>query len=483
MTTFTRTLALFITAAAMTTMSASQGTLDRTTRPAPLPTPKVQLPHMQKARLSNGLTIRLVEHHELPTIAFNLVLNAGADHDPADKPGIASMTADVLDEGTATRDALQIADELDFIGASLGTRSDLEGAFLTLNTITKHLNKALAVYADVIVRPTFPAKDFERLRKQRQTALMQQKDRPPAIASLAFSHIIYGEGHPYGRDAAGTEKSLAAMTRDDLVNFYTTYYRPNNATLIIVGDITLGEITERLERLFAEWKPGSIPAMAVARVPSKIERKLYLIDKPGAAQSEIRIGFPAVARNTPDFFAINLMNRDLGGQFSSRLNLNLREKHGFTYGARSSFSFNKQPGPFVASAGVVTAKTDSSLQEFKYEIDKMGAEGMTADQLTFVKKGFLGGFAMTFETPAQIAGALQNIVMYNLPDDYYATYLQNIDKVTLDDINKAAKKYLNTAHMAFVVVGDLKTIREGSEKLGLGETVLCDVEGNPLPKK
>jgi zinc protease len=477
-----RTLTLLTLVAAMTSMTSSQGTLDRTRRPEPLKTPQLQLPQIQKARLANGLNVWLVEHHELPTVAFNLVLQAGADHDPADKPGIASMTADVLDEGTATRDALQIADELEFIGASLGSRSDLDGSFLTLNTIRKHLDKALAVYADVIVHPTFPAKDFERLRKQRQTSLMQQKDRPPAIASTAFNHLLYGDGHPYGRDAAGTEKSLAAMTRDDLVAFYTTYYRPNNATLIIVGDVTLGDVTAPLEKLLAEWKPGSIPTMAMAHVSPIRARKLYLIDKPGAAQSEIRIGFPAVARNTPDFFAINLMNRDLGGQFSSRLNLNLREKHGFTYGARSSFSFGKLPGPFVAAAGVVTAKTDSSLQEFKYEIDRMGKEGMTADQLRFVKKGYVGGFAMTFETPAQIAGALQNIILYNLPETYYATYLQNIDKVTLDDVNTVAKKYMNTEHMAFVVVGDLKVVREGSEKLGLGETVLCDVEGNPIAK-
>lgn len=460
--------------------ASAKDDLDRTKRPEALKTPKVQLPNIQKAILSNGLHIWLVEQHELPIVAFNLVIQAGSDHDPVTKPGIASMTADVLDEGTTTRDALKIADELEFIGANLGVRSDADGSYLTLNTITKRLNEALAVYTDVLVNPSFPQKDFERLKKQRQTALLQQKDRPAAIASIAFNHLIYGSNHPYGNDASGTAKSLNEMTRDDLVRFYTSYYRPNNATLIIVGDVKLAEMTKRLEDLLAGWKSADVPTVALPPVPSVDKRRLYLIDKPGAAQSEIRIGYPAAARNTPDFFPLSLMNRMLGGQFTSRLNLNLREKHGFTYGARSGFSFNKQAGPFVASAGVTTAKTDSSLREFKYEIDRMNTDGMTAEELAFVKKGFAGNFALNFETPAQIAGALQNIVLHNLPEDYYGTYLQNVDEVSLSYVQKVARKYLDSSRMAFVVVGDLKVIREGSEKLGLGETVVCDVDGNPI---
>ncbi len=460
--------------------STSNAQLDRTKRPEPLKTPKVQLPKIQKATLKNGLKIWLVEQHELPIVAMNLVVSAGSDHDPLDKPGIASMTADVLDEGTTTRDALAIADELEFIGATVSVRSSADGSFIILNTITKHLDKALAIYADVIANPTFPQKECDRLKKQRQTTLLQQKDSPPAIASLAFSRIIYGTSHPYGNDPSGSEKSLNAMTRDDLVAFYTSYYRPNNATLLVVGDVKLTDIVSRLEKSLDVWKSGPIPAVTLPPAPTMDNRRLYLIDKPGAAQSEIRIGYPAASRNTPDFFTITVMNRELGGQFTSRLNLNLREKHGFTYGARSNFSFNKQPGPFVANAGVVTAKTDSSLQEFKYEIDRMHNGGMTADQLAFIKKGLMGNFTLNFETPAQIAGALQNIVLYGLPESYYETYLQNIDKVSLDDVKKAAKKYLDSSRMAFVVVGDLKVIKEGSEKLGLGETVLCNTEGNRI---
>ena len=458
----------------------SQGELDRTKRPEALATPTVQLPKIQKATLTNGLSVWLVEDHELPMVAFNLVIQSGSDHDPIDKPGIASMTAEVLDEGTVSRDALSIADELEFLGANLTTRSTVDGSFVSLNTITRRLDDAIAVFTDVISNPTFPQKEFERLKEQRLTSLLQQKDRPGTIASLAFNFILYGAHHPYGNDASGSERSLNAMTRENLVAFYNTYYRPNNATLIVVGDVTLKDITKRLEKGLAAWKSATVPTASLPPSPSIDRRRVYLIDKPGAAQSEIRIGSPAAARNTPDFFPITIMNRILGGQFSSRLNINLREKRGFTYGARSGFSFNKQAGPFVASGGVTTAKTDSSVQEFIHEIDRMYKEGITTGELAFAKKGMTGNFALGFETPAQIAGALQNVVLYQLPENYYDTYLVNINKVSLDEVHNAAQKYLDTSRMAVVVVGDLNVVKESVTSLHLGETVLCDVEGKRL---
>ncbi len=461
-------------------MTAFTQDIDRTIRPKAQGIPKVDLPDIQKTTLKNGLKVWLVEAHELPLVAFNLVLQTGSDTDPIAKSGLATMAADVLDEGTKTRTSLQIAEELNFIGANLGVNAFTDGSFVTLNTLTKHLDKALAVYADVIVNPTFPQKDFDRLKQQRLTGLLQQKDRAATIASLSFNKIIYGNDHPYGMNASGNEISIKDMTREDLVKFYETYYRPNNATLLIVGDVKMKDIAPGLEKLFADWKADKAPTTQLPSTPTIEKRRLYLIDKPGAPQSEIRIGYPAAARSTPDFFAINLMNRILGGQFASRLNMNLREKHGFTYGARSAFSFNKQPGPFVASAGVTTSKTDSSVREFFYEIDRTYKDGVTSEELEFVKKGLAGNFALTFETPGQIAGAMQNIVLYNLPDNYYETYLQNVAKVTLDDVQKASKKYLDSSKMAVAIVGDLKVIREGLEKMKIGETVICDVNGNKI---
>ncbi len=461
-------------------MTAFTQDIDRTVRPKAHGVPKVDLPDIQKTTLKNGLRVWLVEDHELPLVALNLVLHNGSDTDPVAQSGLATMTADVLDEGTETRSALQIAEELDFIGANLGVNASTDGSFLTLNCMTKHLDKALVVYADVIVNPTFPQKDFERVKQQRLTGLLQQKDRAATIASLAFNKIIYGDNHPYGQNASGSEISIQKMTREDLVRFYETYYRPNSATLLIVGDVKMKDIAPKLEKLLTDWKPTAVPPIMLPRTPTVEKRTVYLIDKPGAPQSEVRIGYPAVARNTPDFFAIQLMNRVLGGQFASRLNMNLREKHGFTYGARSGFSFNKQAGPFVAQAGVTTSKTDSSVREFYYEIDRTFKDGVTADDLEFVKKGMTGNFALTFETPSQIAGAMQNIVLYNLPDNYYETYLQNINTISLDDVQKASRKYLDSSKMALVIVGDLKVVKEGLEKMNLGETVVCDVNGNKV---
>ncbi len=432
-------------------MTALTQELDRTVRPKAQGVPRVDLPDIQKTTLKNGLRVWLVEAHELPLVAFNLVLQNGSDSDPIEKSGLATMTADMMDEGTTTRTALQIAEQLDFIGANVGVNAGTDGSFVTLNCMTKHLSKALEVYADVIVNPTFPQKDFDRLKQSRLTGLLQQKDRAATIASMAFNKIIYGNSHPYGLNASGSEVSTKSLTRDDLVTFYKTYYRPNNATLVIVGDAKLKDIGPKLEVLFADWKSANVPPTMLPQTPTVEKRRMYLIDKPAAPQSEIRIGYPAVARNTPDFFAIQLMNRVLGGQFASRLNMNLREKHGFTYGARSGFTFNKQAGPFVASAAVTTAKTDSSIREFLYEIDRTFADGITAEELEFVKKGLTGNFALTFETPAQIAGAMQNLVLYNLPDNYYETYLQNVNKVTLDDVKEVAKKYLNSSKMALVI--------------------------------
>jgi predicted Zn-dependent peptidase len=465
---------------AVTTGSAGDD-LDRTKRPVPQPAPKVQLPQIQKAKLSNGLEVRLVEHHELPTVSLNLVIQAGSDHDPVSQPGIASMTADVIDEGTTTRSSLQIAEELELIGASMGVNSSYDGSFMTLGVLKKHLPKALGIFADVLTNPTFPQKEFDRLKRQRLTSLTQQKDQPTTIANNAYSYILYGGDHPYGNNPSGTEASLNAMTREELVTFYQTYFHPNNATLIVVGDVTMPEILAPLEQALAAWKPADVPPFAI-QDPKPVEKtRVFLVDKPGAPQSEVRIGYPALSRNTPDFFPVVVMNRLLGGQFSSRINLNLRERHGYTYGANSGFRFNKGAGPFTAQGGIVTEKTDSAMREFMNEIELMRDKGMDEKELTFVKNGLIGNFALTFETPGQIAGALQNVVLYGLPEDYYNKYLQNIEAVSLTDVNAAARKYLNSSKMAMVVVGDLSKIQSGIEQMKFGDVVLCDTDGKPLP--
>jgi len=464
--------------ASMTLSASAAQQLDRSKRPEPGPVPRIVLPTIQKARLQNGLAVWLVEQHKLPHVAFSLVVQSGADQDPTGKPGVATMTAELLDAGTKSRDVLQIAEELEFLGGSMSFRSGTDASFGNLVTLTKHLDRSLALYADVLTDPVFPPGEFERIRKQRLTALLQQKDRAATIATIAFMHVLYGIGHPYGNDASGTEQSLNAMTREDLTAFYAANYRPGNATLIVVGDASMQDLLPRLEKALGAWEPAGVVLRPVPNPPPVAARRVYLIDKPGAPQSEIRIGYPALARSTPDFFPVAVMNRVLGGQFSSRVNMNLREKRGYTYGARTSFMFLRQPGPFMASGGFVSARTDSAVEQFIEELDRMNREGITQGELDFSKKGLTGGFALGFETPSQIAGALQSIVVYSLPDDYYESYLQKIDGVSLADVRRVAKDYLDPSRMAVLVVGDVKTVKDGLVKLGLGETVMLDTEGN-----
>jgi predicted Zn-dependent peptidase len=472
-------IAIFILFFWGTTERIFSAPTDRSVRPVGKPTPKVLLPKIQKTSLKNGLNVWLVEHHELPTVAMNLVFQSGAMYDK-DMPGLAALTADLLDEGTATRDALQISEELESIGANLGVSSNFDGSNVSLFALKKHLDKAMGIFADVLLHPTFPQKEFERLKNTRLTSLTQQRDQPTAIANNAFNFILYGSEYPYGNNITGNEISLNGMTRDDIQRFYDTHYRPNNATLIVVGDISLNEVAKKLESALQEWKQQPIPMENNEFEYKPVKRTLYMIDKPGAVQSEIRIGYPALARSTPDYFPVTVMNRMLGGQFASRINMNLREKHGFTYGARSSFSFLKNAGPFSAAAGVTTAKTDSSLMEFMYELNKMHDEGLTAEELSFVKKGLIGGFALGFETPAQIAGSLQSIVLYGLPENYFENYLSNIEKVTLSDVQNISQKYVDTSTMVVVVVGDLSVIKDGVLALNLGDVVYCDVDGKPI---
>lgn len=467
---------------ALQSLASAQLQLDRTVRPKLGPTPEVRLPKIQKAELPNGLRLWLVENHKVPIVAFNLVLFAGSERDPLSMPGLASMTAAMIQEGTQTRASLQIADEIDAIGATMNVNSQTDFASATLNCLTKHLDAALSVYTDVLVHPTIPEKEFARVKNDRLTMLLQQRDRPTTIASMAFGRILYGSAHPYGNDVSGTEQSIKGMTRDDLVRFYETYYRPNNSTLVVVGDVTMETLLPRVTKAFADWKKTDVPASTTFTMPTIAPRKVYLIDKPGAPQSEIRIGYPALARATPDFFPVTLMNLVLGGQFSSRLNSNIRERRGFSYGVRSNFQFTRLPGLFVASGGVQTAKTDSALQEFLHEIDLMREKGLSAEELEFAKNRTKGTFLTGFETPAQIAAGLVNIVVYGLPEDYYVNYLKNVDAVTLADAQRVANQYLDTSRMAIVVVGDVKSIRPGIEQMNFAPLVLADVNGDLLAK-
>ncbi|MGH7718947.1 MAG: M16 family metallopeptidase [Gemmatimonadaceae bacterium] len=452
---------------------------DRSTPPTLPPPRALTLPPVVRRELPNGLKLVVVEHHELPVADFVLVVRTGAEADPAGKSGLATLAASMLDEGTTTRDALQIADQAAFLGAELGTFSGWDASRITLHTPTAQLDSAMALFADVARNASFAAKELSRLREERLTMLLQLRDRGPAIADRAYPALLFGAAHPYGRPLVGTEASTKAITRADLQRFYRTYYRPNNATLIVVGDVTADDIERRVTRLFGGWQRGEVPAANVRESAKPTATTVYLIDKPGAPQSSFRLATIGVPRSTEDYFALQVMNTILGGSFTSRLNNNLRETKGFTYGAGSGFAMRRAAGPFTAQAEIVAAKTDSALVEFMKELTAI-RDTVSATELGRAKRYLQLQLPGDFETTPDIAGQLVPVVLYDLPLDYYNTYVEQIERVTQADVQRVAQKYVDPRSMMVVIVGDRAAIEPGLRALNVGEVVIRDIEGRPV---
>ncbi|HEX8071900.1 MAG TPA: pitrilysin family protein [Pyrinomonadaceae bacterium] len=452
--------------------------------PKPLPDPALRLPSIQRRKLSNGLEVLFVEHHELPVVTMNLVVKTGAAADPASQAGLAAVTADLLDEGTKTRSALDISDALSQIGARLFTSADWDSSSAGLLTLTRHLDRALDIYADVIKNPAFADSEFKRVRGRRLAALQQQRVDANAIASVVYASLLYGAAHPYGHPLGGNEQSLGALDEQAVSRFYQTYYRPNNSALIVVGDVTPASVLPKLERAFAGWQRADVPAAVDvnAAPPARDRATIYLVDRPGAAQSVVQIGQVAVARSTPDYFPLLVLNSILGGAFVSRVNLNLREDKGYTYGARTSFDYRRGAGPFTASAGVFTNVTKESVAEFLRELRGIrGERPVDEKELNYFKQSLIRAYPRGFETPEQIAGRLTDVVLYGLPDDYFNNYTAHVRAVTRADIERVASRYLDPGRMAILVVGDRKAVESGLRSLeDVGTTItLLDTEGRP----
>jgi predicted Zn-dependent peptidase len=448
---------------------------DRTRPPALAPTPQLALPGIQKRALSNGLAVWLVESHEVPIVQVNVVVKAGAGDDPAGKFGTASLTAAMLDEGAGTRSALDIADAVEFLGASLTTTSSFDASAVRLNVPSGRLRDALPVLADVTLRPAFPAKELERLRQERITSLLQARDDPASIAPMAFSRIVFG-AHRYGTGAIGTEATLEVLSTGDLSAFHAAYYQPSNAVLVVVGDIKADAILPDLEKQFGSWKAAAAPRRApVPAAPQLASGGIYIVDKPEAEQSQIRIGWVGVPRSTPDYFPLLVLNTILGGSFTSRLNQNLREEHGYAYGASSGFDMRLSAGPFVAAAGVQTDKTAESVREFFNEL--MGiTEPIGAEEIAKAKNYIALGFPAEFESSADLSRRLEELIVYQLPDGYFERYIATVQATTAEALQKAAKTYIQPSRFAVVVVGDRKTIEPGIRALNLGPVRVMSVE-------
>lgn len=448
---------------------------DRSVMPGPGPEPRFALPPIAHRKLSNGMEILVVENHELPVVNLNLVVRTGRSSDPASQPGLASLLAATWDEGTTRRSADQIAEELAGIGASLSINSDWDITAARLFTLKRHLPVALDVYSDVIQHPSFPEKELQRQRNMALGRLVQVRDEPTHLASIAVGAALFGREHPYGQPTFGTPAALKSVTRENLLAFYQTQVRPEQSVLIAVGDVTADEIAAELEKSLGIWKaaPGEAIEPKFPERPAPQPSRVLLVDKPGAVQSVISVGLICAERKSPDYFPLLVMNSIFGGQFSSRLNMNLREDKGYTYGARTTLDWRVHGrGPLVAGASVQTAVTAPALVEFLREFTGMvGQRPVAADELDFSKTYITRGYPATFETPSHVAMQLETLVQYRLPDDYFNTVVPKVRAVTTDDVSRVAKKYLDVDHLTVVVVGDSTQVEPALRKLPIGKNL------------
>ncbi len=446
---------------------------DRSSPPPLTKAKNLQLPAIQKFTLTSGVNVVLMEKHTVPLVQVNMLLQAGAFDDPSGKEGLSSLAFDLMDEGAAGMDALQLADEIEYLGSNIGTFSGSFFSGINCSAPTSKLDQALKLMSDIALRPTFAEKDIERIRKLRLTSLLQTYDEPTAIAGRAFNKLMFGESLPYGKFP--NEQSLKSFTQNDLINFHKNQLVSGNVTMIVVGDVNKQAITQLLEKHFASLTKGS-STNAARPAPQQVKgRMIYLVDKPGAAQSVIRIGRIGTARMTPDYENMVVMNTILGGSFASRLNNNLREVHGYSYGAGSSFSFWNIPSPFVASSSVQTDVTGPALGEFFNEFKKIRLP-IPDDDFERGKNYEALGYAGQFETNGSIANALAEMVIYQLPENYFNTYVEKVLAVNKKGVEAAAKKYIVPENMLVVVVGDRAKVEEGMKKLNLGKINILSIE-------
>jgi zinc protease len=457
-----------------------QNTFDRTKIPEAGPIAAFTLLNEEKlsrVRLSNGINLLLYRYKKLPIVQLYLIIHSGAFTDPAEKAGMTNLFAEMIDEGTKSRTALRIADDFDFLGTNFYTWSSMDGCGVSLLTLREHVDASLDIFSDIIQNPEFPGTELERIRKNVLTGILQEEDQPNVLATNLFVRTIYGMAHPYGYPRLGTDKSVQSITGEELKQKYNTYCKPNNASLIVVGDIDMQELIGKLEGALSEWRQGTIPSVDLPEIPDRRQSEIYVIDRPDAVQSQIRIGHRGLERTHEYFFPIRVMNQILGGQFTSRINLNLREDKGYTYGASSVWEMRKFGGHFMTTGGFQADFTDRSVDEIMKELYRIREEGVTETELTMAKEGLIRSLPRQFETPSQIATQLANVLLYGLPDDYFDTYIDNIYRVSTEDVKKVATECLHPSKVAVVVVGDFKKIKTPLENLGIGEVIEVDHKG------
>ncbi len=454
--------------------------VDRKKLPEIGETPDASFPKFEKAKLSNGLNVMLANRKTIPVISFSLMINAGYSADQFAIPGTASLTANMLDEGTKKMNALQISDEMQNLGTYIGSSAGLDYNYLTLNSLKSNLDKSLSLWSEILLTPSFPQDELDKLKKQQIAGIKREKVQPTQMAYRVLPKLFFGEGHAYSLPLTGSgfEESVEKISREDLIKYHQTWYKPNNATLVIVGDVTLSEILPKIEKAFKDWKPGDVPQKNITNVEVKNSNVLYLLDKPAAQQSIILGGHLIVPKSDPDDLAIETMNDILGGVFTSRINMNLREDKHWSYGSFSFFINTKSQRPYIFYGAVQTDKTKESILEMQKEIrEYVSTRPATDDELNKIKMNNILSLSGQWETMSAVSSSLQQIVNYNYPENYFDTYSDKMKNLNLTQIHNAANKVIKPEKVIWVVVGDKAKIEPGLKELGF-EIKYLDSNGN-----
>jgi zinc protease len=446
--------------------------VDRSRAPLPGPPSTLRLPDVRRFALGNGIPVLLVEKRGLPLVAIELLFPGGASAVGAERAGLAALAADMLDEGAGDRSALEIADELERLGASLQTAAGYDASHLEMLALKPRLEPSLDLLADLALRPTFDADEHGRVRQERLDLSLELLAEPRSVANDAFARVLYGADHPWGPPLLGTRTTLPGLARDEVAAYHEERYHAGNATIVVAGDVGADEARALLEPRFGRWERRSPPPLALPPARPLEHARTWILDRPGAAQSELRVGKVAAARDAEDYFAAVVLNTVLGGAFTSRLNARLREEKGFTYGARSGFHTRRWPGPFLAQCAVHTPVTDQAVGVILLELERLRSERVPDEELERAKRYASLRLPERFETVEDLVGRVAEVAQYDLPEDYWSTYVEKLLEVDAAAVQAAAVRYLDPRHMAVVVDGDRAAIEIPLSRLGLPVEVL-----------
>jgi zinc protease len=456
--------------------------LDRSKMPDPGTPPDSKFPKLERTTLSNGMKVILAERHDLPLVNFWMLVDAGYAADQFANPGTASLAMKLLTNGTKTRDALQISDDLRALGAQANASSSLDASFLHMVALKPKLDPSLDLFADIALNPTFPESELQRERKQTIAAIQREKSSPFPMALRVFPSLIYGKGHAYSNPmtGSGTVDSVSKISRAELVKFHQTWFHPNATTLIVVGDTAMSEIQPKLERQFSNWKPAEVPKKNLGNVAMATKPTVYLVDRPGALQSVIMAGHVAPPRNNPQEIPLAVLNDIVGGSFGSRLNMNLREDKHWSYGVFSMLRGARGQSPFITLAPVQTDKTKESMAEMNRELrEVVSSKPITDAEVEKEKSQRILSLAGSKETSFALGQSIQQLVSFGFPDNYYDTYPDRIRALNAATVEDAAKSMLHPDSLVWVVVGDRAKVEKGIRELNIGEVKIIDADGNP----